>query len=74
MNKGLLALAVAVAICFTACTQKKDGQKQEAPKVSEAYFSAIGTTAKVAADLAEVAGGKLCGIVPETAYIRNILL
>lgn len=74
MNKGLLALAAAVTICFTACAQKKDGQKQEPSKVLVAYFSAAGTTARVAADLAEVAEGKLCGVVPETAYIRNILL
>ena len=60
MNRILITLA-ALALTATACGQNS---KKEM-KTLVAYFSATGTTAAVAQDLAEVTGGTLYEIKPE---------
>ena len=56
MNKLLLTLAAIVAFGCTACAQKKDNQSMETRKTLVAYFSAEGTTRRVAENLAQAAG------------------
>ena len=63
MNRILITLA-ACALTLTACGQNN---KKEM-KTLVAYFSATGTTAAVAKDLAEVTGGTLYEIKPEVKY------
>ena len=63
MNRILITLA-ALALTATACGQNS---KKEM-KTLVAYFSATGTTAAVAQDLAEVTGGTLYEIKPEVKY------
>ena len=59
MNKFLSTLTVVCALCFTACAQKKTNM--ETSKVLVTYFSATGTTSKVARDIADVSGGDQSG-------------
>lgn len=70
MNKILLSLAAALAICFTACAQKKEKQKMDSnsSKTLVAYFSATGTTAKAARSIADITGGELFEIAPQNLY------
>ena len=63
MKKILFACA-ALLLTLTACGQNT---KKEM-KTLVAYFSATGTTAAVAQDLAEVTGGTLYEIKPEVKY------
>ena len=63
MNRILIALA-ALALTLTACGQNS----QKEMKTLVAYFSATGTTAAVAQDLADVTGGTLYEIKPEVKY------
>ena len=63
MNKILITLA-ALALTLTACGQNS----QKEMKTLVAYFSATGTTAAVAQDLADVTGGTLYEIKPEVKY------
>lgn len=60
MKKTLLTI-ITCALALTGCAQKSE-------KVLVAYFSATGTTAKVAATLAEATGATLYEIQPETRY------
>ena len=70
MNKILLSLAAALAICFTACAQKKEKQNMDSnsSKTLVAYFSATGTTAKAARSIADITGGELFEIAPQNLY------
>ena len=70
MNKILLTLAAAMAICLTACAQNKEKRNMETttPRTLVAYFSATGTTAKVARQIAGITGGTLYEITPQEAY------
>ena len=68
MNKILLTIAAAVAICFSACAQKKEKTGMKAHQTLVAYFSATGTTAKAAQSIADITGGTLHEIAPQTAY------
>ena len=63
MKKIILTLA-AMTLVLTACGQNS---KKEM-KTLVAYFSATGTTAAVAKDLAEVTGATLYEIKPEVKY------
>mgnify|MGYP002622055929 CR=1 FL=1 len=60
MKRTLLTI-LACALALTGCAQKGE-------KVLVAYFSATGTTAKVAANLAEATGATLYEIQPEVRY------
>lgn len=66
MNKILLSIAAVLVICFTACAQKKDKQNvsNASSKMLVAYFSATGTTAQVARNIADITGGELIEIAP----------
>lgn len=70
MNKILLSLAAALAICFTACAQKKEKQSMDnnSSKTLVAYFSATGTTAKAARSITDITGGELFEIAPQNPY------
>lgn len=68
MNKILLTIAAAVAICFSACAQKNEKTGMKAHQTLVAYFSATGTTAKAAQSIADITGGTLHEIAPQTAY------
>ena len=63
MKKILLTLA-AMMLTLTVCAQNQDRPM----KTLVAYFSATGTTAAVARDLAEVTGADLYEIKPEVPY------
>ena len=70
MYKILLSLATALAICFTACAQKKEKQSMDSnsSKTLVAYFSATGTTARAARSIADITGGELFEITPQQPY------
>ena len=68
MNKLVLTIAALMAICLTACAQKKEGQDMKTQKTLVAYFSATGNTAKAAQSIAEITGGELYEIAPQTRY------
>lgn len=66
MNKFLLAISL-MAVSFGAFGQNNKKSSSEV-KTLVAYFSATGTTAAVARDLAEVTGAALYEIKPEVKY------
>lgn len=71
INRLLLIVLAAAGITATSCakTQKDDSTSEEQPKKTlVAYFSATGTTEKIAGRLANVTGGDLYAIVPERPY------
>ena len=75
MKKSLLLTIMAVfIISLTACTQQP-AKRQEKHKMKTliAYFSATGTTEKVAKQLAEITGGDLHKIEPEKPYNHDDL-
>lgn len=67
MNKIVISLMVLLAVSLSACAQKKTETKME-QKVLVAYFSASGTTERVARELANAAGADLHEIKPEQPY------
>lgn len=67
MNRFLLLLTAVCTACFSACAQDKK-ENMETAKVLVAYFSATGTTAKVAHEIASVSKGDIYEIVPEKPY------
>lgn len=68
MNRILLAIMAAVGISLTACAQKTEIKSMDGAKILVAYFSATGTTERVAGGIAEATGGQLYEIVPEKEY------
>lgn len=70
MKKILLMLAVIISSCLTACgqTQHKKTDFVMNKKTIIAYFSATGTTKKVADKIALATGGKAIAIEPEKPY------
>lgn len=68
MNRFLLTLITAIAMCMTVHAQKNENSDSKASKTLVAYFSATGTTAAVAEKLAKVTGGELYQITPEKPY------
>ena len=77
MKKLLICLA-ALAIVATGCGQKQENQETtpsegKSGKVLVAYFSATGTTKKVAEDLAKVMDGTLFEIEPKVPYTAGDL-
>ena len=69
MNKIILTLAAVMTMSFAACAQNK-GEKnmQTESKPLVVYFSATGTTDKVARTIADVTGGTLYESVPQQTY------
>lgn len=72
MKKFFFLLAV-MAVTLTACGQNNKKQNTPEMKTLVAYFSATGTTAAVAKDLAEVTGATLYEIKPEVKYTAEDL-
>ena len=68
MNRILLAIMAAVGISLTACAQKAENKGMDGAEILVAYFSATGTTERVAGEIAEATGGQLYEIVPEKEY------
>lgn len=73
---ALLVIAAVVSLTsLTACGQTAESKQPTnmGTKTLIAYFSATGTTEKVAKDIAEATGGDLCEIQPEQPYSADDL-
>ena len=68
MKRLTFIIAVAVAVCLGACAHNEKKKETKKMKTLVAYFSATGTTAAVATQLAEVAGADIYEIKPQTPY------
>lgn len=71
--KTIVITAVAAVMSMTSCAQQKKNEimaENSGDKVLVAYFSATGTTRRVAADLADVMGATLYEITPEIPYTQ----
>lgn len=68
MNRILLSLLTVIAMCLNTHAQQNENPDANASKTLVAYFSATGTTAEAAKQLAKVTGGELYRIAPKTAY------
>lgn len=72
MRQLILSLASLLAFSLSACSQSKNGEnkmeKNEKKTALVAYFSATGTTAEAAEQLAKAADADLYEIVPEQEY------
>lgn len=72
MKHLILSMAVLLAFSLSACSQSKNGEsnmeKKEKKTTLVAYFSATGTTAEAATELAKAADADLYEIVPEKEY------
>lgn len=72
MYKTLLTLATVATLCFAACAQKPQNSNTPAPmkptRTLVAYFSATGTTARVATEIANITGGDIFAITPKNLY------
>lgn len=73
MNKFLITAATVASICVTACAQKEGKTDMNTQQTLVAYFSATGTTARVASEIADVTGGDLLKIEPQTPYTNDDL-
>ena len=67
MNKILVSLSVLCMACFSVSAQQKNSN-MEKTNILVAYFSATGTTAKVAHRIAEISKGDIYEITPEQSY------
>lgn len=69
-----MTLAAVMSMSFAACAQDT-GEKhmQNEYKSLVVYFSATGTTARVARMIADVTGGTLCALVPQQPYTSEDL-
>lgn len=80
MKKMLMMAAVSAGLVLSACSGSKESEKTAADsvaptateadgtKVLVAYYSATGTTAKAAEEIAKATGGTLYEIEPEQKY------
>lgn len=70
MNKLLIGCVALVGSIFSSCAENKTetAVKNEDNKVLVAYYSATGTTEKVAKEIASATNGQLFEIVPENEY------
>ncbi len=66
--KTMILAAAMLSVVVTACGQNSNRKENGEMKTLVAYFSATGTTAAVARDLAEVTGATLYEIKPEVRY------
>lgn len=74
MNKIILTLAAVMTMSFAACAQNKGEKNMKTEnKPLVVYFSATGTTSKVARTIANVTAGTLYEIVPQQAYTSDDL-
>lgn len=68
MNRILLVIMAAVGISLTVCARKTESKSMDGAEILVAYFSATGTTERVAGEIVEATGGQLYEIVPEKEY------
>lgn len=71
MKKLIIIATAIIAICLTACAQRTSNKQQEVKTMKKtlvAYFSATGTTKRVAQKLAKAAGADLYEIEPAQPY------
>lgn len=76
MYKGILALLAVVGTASAACAQQQEqdmNSRQSNNRILVAYFSASGTTARAAEELANVTGATLYAITPAEPYTRGDL-
>lgn len=74
MNKIIMILVAVMSMSLTACAQNKgENRMKNEHKSLVAYFSATGTTARVAQTIAEAADGTLYEIVPQQPYTSDDL-
>ena len=74
MNKIILILAAAMTFCFADCAQNKGGNRMQSEHKSlVVYFSATGTTARIARMIADVTHGVLHELVPQQPYTSDDL-
>ena len=74
MNKIMMTLAAVMTMSFAACAQNKGGKNMETEnKPLVVYFSATGTTAKVARMIADITDCTLYEIVPQQPYTSDDL-
>lgn len=66
--KKIFLMAALLAVAATACAQGNNKKEKNDMKTLVAYFSATGTTEKIAQKLAKVTGGDLYEIKPEVRY------
>ncbi len=65
---SLIIIAAMLVMGLGACNQNKNNVNDKKLKVLVAYFSATGTTEKVAQQIADATGGELYRITPEQPY------
>lgn len=63
-----LFLLIASLLCLSSCAQQKTQTMTDNPTILVAYFSATGTTEKVAKAIADATAGTLYEIAPEPRY------
>lgn len=74
MNKIMMTLVAVMTMGFAACAQNKgENRMQNEHKALVVYFSATGTTARVARVIADVTDGTLFEIVPQQSYTSDDL-
>lgn len=74
MNKIIMTLAAVMTMSLAACAQNKgENRMQNEHKSLVVYFSATGTTARVARMIADVTDGALYEIVPQQPYTSDDL-
>ena len=74
MNKIMMTLAAVMTMSFAACAQNKGGKNMETEnKPLVVYFSATGTTAKVARMIADITDCTLYEIMPQQPYTSDDL-
>lgn len=69
MNKILVSLSVLCMACFSVSAQQKNSN-MEKTNILVAYFSATGTTTKVAHRIAEISKGDIYEITPKQSYTK----
>ena len=70
---NLNKISILFVVLFTTFFPTKAQNNMESSKILVAYFSATGTTAKVAQNIANISKGDIYEIIPEIAYTNNDL-
>lgn len=68
MKKLMIIVAAAITFCLAACAQNNQKQKDMDKKVIVTYFSATGTTERVAKEIAKAAKADILEIEPAKPY------
>lgn len=71
MNKLILSCVALIGTVFGSCAGNSSGasaQTEDNARLLVAYYSATGTTEKIAKEIAEVTGGDLIAISPDQPY------